>query len=172
MRRSRFSSHRILCAALLEDVRGHCRETSVSERDRFAAEALTGLLRQALVENAKIELTEGILERMRASFAAGTIRQACHGCQWSPLCDRIASGGFQQYKSPLRRPTINLSVQEKLAICCVSGSGYAAAAAVVLVRSEMEVSSSSACFSSSRVLWSISACFEWPRILAQFLAEP
>jgi hypothetical protein len=83
-----------ICAALLEDVRGHCRESSVSERDRVAAEALTGLLGQAVVENARIELREDILEHMRGAFAAGTIRQACHGCQWSPLCDRIASAGF------------------------------------------------------------------------------
>lgn len=83
-----------ICAALLEDAQCHCREASVYARDGMAAEALTGLLRQPVVESARIELTEEILERMRDAFATGTIRKACQGCQWSPLCDGIASGGF------------------------------------------------------------------------------
>jgi hypothetical protein len=85
-----------ICAALLHEPDCHCREESVSERDRIAAAALSGLLRQPVTERARIELTQNVLERMREAFAAGTIRSACQGCQWSPLCDGIAGGGFSK----------------------------------------------------------------------------
>lgn len=85
-----------VCAPLLADPACHCRNASVSERDRLAAEALANLLRQPIDQNAKIHLAPEILDRMRAAFAAGTIRKACNGCQWSPICDRIARDSFRE----------------------------------------------------------------------------
>jgi hypothetical protein len=85
-----------ICAPLLENGECHCREASVYERDRMAAEALADLLGRPIAENSNVELSRDTLEIMREAFAAGTIRKACQGCQWSPLCDGIASGGFSK----------------------------------------------------------------------------
>ena len=85
-----------ICAPLLGDPTCHCRNASLSERDRFAAEALVDLLHQPIDQNAKVHLTPEILARMRAAFAAGTTRKACNGCQWSPTCDGIARDSFRE----------------------------------------------------------------------------
>jgi len=85
-----------LCAPLLTDPACHCRNVSVLERDRLAAEALAGLLRQP-VENGSIFLLSGdVLDELRLAFHAGTIRRACRGCQWSEFCDHIAAENFNQ----------------------------------------------------------------------------
>jgi hypothetical protein len=85
-----------ICAPLLGDPECHCREGTVLERDRRAADALSSLLKQPIRENASIQLNAETLNRMRKAFAAGEIRQACNGCQWAPLCDKIADRGFHQ----------------------------------------------------------------------------
>ncbi len=41
-------------------------------------------------------LTEEHLAAMRAAFRSGEVRRACLGCEWKPLCDEIAGGGFVQ----------------------------------------------------------------------------
>lgn len=83
-----------VCAPILGDADCHCRNASVDERDRLAAEALGELLHQPLNGGAKFKITGDKLDRMREAFAKGTIRKACQGCQWSRFCDGIASGGF------------------------------------------------------------------------------
>jgi uncharacterized protein len=83
-----------ICAPLLADAACHCRNASVAERDRLAAEALTDLLHRPIRGGATLQLDPSTLERMRAAFQAGTIRAACKGCQWSPLCDSIATDNF------------------------------------------------------------------------------
>jgi hypothetical protein len=85
-----------ICAPLLNETDCHCLETRIADRDRVAAAALSGLLRQPVRERATIELSHELLARMREAFAVGTIRSACVGCQWSPLCDGIASSGFSK----------------------------------------------------------------------------
>jgi hypothetical protein len=85
-----------ICATILADPACHCRDSSISDRDRLAAQALTDLLRQPVQQNAKIHLSLNALDRMRNAFAAGTIRKACHGCQWSPFCDTIAKENFRE----------------------------------------------------------------------------
>jgi uncharacterized protein len=85
-----------ICAPLLADPACHCKNSSVAERDRLAAESLADLLHQPLHPDAKIHLTRDTLDRMRAAFAAGTIRKACSGCQWSPICNVIASDNFRE----------------------------------------------------------------------------
>jgi uncharacterized protein len=83
-----------ICAPLLADPGCHCQNSSVAERDRFAAESLSELLHQPVHQGTKLHLTRGTLDRMRQAFAAGTIRKACLGCQWSPFCDVIAKDSF------------------------------------------------------------------------------
>ncbi len=75
-----------ICAPLLDDPDAHCRRDSVTARDRLAAEALSGFL-----ENAG---TLPDIAALRSAFAAGTIRTACAGCEWSGLCSDIAASGF------------------------------------------------------------------------------
>jgi hypothetical protein len=87
-----------ICAPLLADPACHCRNESVMDRDRLAAEALSGLLGQPVYQNARLQLGRDTLDRMREAFQAGTIRRACQGCQWSPLCDAIAKDNFSQTK--------------------------------------------------------------------------
>jgi uncharacterized protein len=83
-----------ICAPLLADASYHCRNTSISERDSLAAEALTELLQEPVQPGTSLTLTTSTLDRMRHAFHSGSIRKACHGCQWSPLCDSIAANNF------------------------------------------------------------------------------
>jgi len=83
-----------ICAPLLTDASCHCRDASVSERDTLAAESLAQLLQQPIESGTQITLTAATLDRLRQAFRAGTIRRACHGCQWVPLCDGIAASNF------------------------------------------------------------------------------
>jgi uncharacterized protein len=85
-----------ICAPLLGDPECHCRNASVAQRDRLAAESLTDLLHQRVQQGATFCLDLETLSRLRQAFAAGTIRKACQGCQWSPFCDVIAEGGFRE----------------------------------------------------------------------------
>jgi hypothetical protein len=72
----------------------HCHRASVLERDRLATESIAALLSRPLAPGTHLLLTHADLDQLRAAFAAGTIRQACTGCQWKPLCDGIAAAGF------------------------------------------------------------------------------
>jgi hypothetical protein len=83
-----------VCAPLLADVTCHCHGASVFERDTLAAESLSQLLQRSIEPGTQIALTTATLDRMRQAFRAGTIRRACHGCQWVPLCDGIAASSF------------------------------------------------------------------------------
>lgn len=85
-----------ICAPLLADPACHCDNSSVAERDRLAGEALADLLHQPIHQSAKIHLTRDTLDRMRAAFAAGTIRKACTECQWSSFCDAVANDNFRE----------------------------------------------------------------------------
>jgi hypothetical protein len=83
-----------ICIPLLCEADCHCHRSSVVERDRLATQAISSLLDRSLVPGANLTLTQADLDRLRAAFAAGTIRAACTGCQWKPLCDAIAADGF------------------------------------------------------------------------------
>ena len=85
-----------LCAPLLGDPACHCRNASALERDRLAAEALTGLLQQPIDEGSILRLTWNVLDELRRAFRTGTIRKACRGCQWSDFCDEIAAKNFSE----------------------------------------------------------------------------
>lgn len=83
-----------ICSAILSESECHCRNATVLERDRLAADALETLLSQPIDEHSRLQLSPKTLDQMRAAFAVGTIRKACHGCQWSPLCDSLAKDSF------------------------------------------------------------------------------
>lgn len=83
-----------ICAPLLAEASCHCRNASVSERDILAAASLAQLLQQPIEPDTQLALTAATLDRMRRAFQQGTIRRACHGCQWVPLCDEIAASSF------------------------------------------------------------------------------
>lgn len=83
-----------VCAPLLAASDCHCNSASVAGRDRDAAEALSHLLRRPIQAKMQVLLDRGTLDTLREAFAAGTIRKACTGCQWAPLCDQIAQNRF------------------------------------------------------------------------------
>jgi hypothetical protein len=83
-----------VCRPLLAEADCHCRNADVALRDRQAAEAIGGLLRRPIGTGARLLPDEDLLRALREAFARGTIRQACSGCQWKPVCDAIAQEGF------------------------------------------------------------------------------
>jgi uncharacterized protein len=94
-----------ICQPLLSTPDPHCHNESVRLRDRLAAEDLSRLLGTPILPGTRLELTDAIIHQLRQAFAAGTIRHACSGCQWKPLCDEIAATGFPGVvlKSSLQR---------------------------------------------------------------------
>jgi len=96
-----------ICAPLLADASCHCRNTSVSTRDTLAAESLGQLLQQPIETGTHLTLTAATLDRMRHAFQQGTIRKACKGCQWVPLCDGIAASNFVDTRLLASRPPHN-----------------------------------------------------------------
>jgi hypothetical protein len=85
-----------ICAPLLDGDDPHCRNESVAERDGHAAEALRTLLDRPIRVGERLQLCEATLARMRDAFARGTIRRACIGCSWAPLCSSIAATDYAQ----------------------------------------------------------------------------
>lgn len=86
-----------ICAPLLGEhgeADCHCLGPSVVERDRLAAESLGPLLQRSITPGTELLLSRADLDLLREAFAAGTVRQACTGCQWKPLCDSIAADDF------------------------------------------------------------------------------
>ncbi|MBO9588446.1 DUF1284 domain-containing protein [Devosia sp.] len=83
-----------ICAPLLGDATAHCRNESVIERDRKAADDVGRLLGAPIAPGVTIEVRPELLIAWRAAFRAGQTRAACAGCEWSDLCTAIASDGF------------------------------------------------------------------------------
>ena len=88
----------VICAPLLTGPNAepdcHCLRPSVTLRDQHAVQDIQTFLQQPLALGDHIFLSHHDLDRLRAAFAAGSIRTACAGCQWHPLCDDIAAKGF------------------------------------------------------------------------------
>ena len=82
-----------ICTPLLTETDPHCWRDSVTQRDQQAAANLERLLKATT--GTKLTLTTSLLEIMRTSFQAGTLRPACTGCEWSDLCTRIADTDFE-----------------------------------------------------------------------------
>ena len=83
-----------ICAPLLGTDDPHCLNDSVRQRDAQALADVVSLTGLRLATGSDLELDAALITRLHAGFAAGTIRQACGGCQWSGLCDQVAGKGF------------------------------------------------------------------------------
>ncbi len=83
-----------VCAPMLGEVDHHCLCDSVTERDLKASGAVEALLKIPAGPGASIRPDADFLGRMRDAFSAGSIREGCVRCEWSPLCTGIAASGF------------------------------------------------------------------------------
>lgn len=83
-----------ICAPLLNDPDAHCRGGNVLLRDDAALQAVSSLLGQELSSGSHIVLDQALLSALRKGFSRGSIRAACTGCEWSKLCDTVASSGY------------------------------------------------------------------------------
>lgn len=84
-----------ICAPMLDLPEAHCRNDDVGDRDEWALVAIAELLGLPLGPGSVLVLDGNRLANLRGAFAAGAIRAACHECEWSPLCTRIAREGFR-----------------------------------------------------------------------------
>ncbi|WP_105418823.1 DUF1284 domain-containing protein [Neorhizobium sp. T25_27] len=87
-----------ICAPLLSDESAHCFGASVAGRDAAALADIARLLGRELEIGAVIASDQALFEQLRRAFSAGVTRDACTGCEWSSLCDRIAG---EEYKGAL-----------------------------------------------------------------------
>ncbi|MUZ71124.1 DUF1284 domain-containing protein [Agrobacterium vitis] len=83
-----------LCQPLTHSQTAHCFRDSVLERDRKAKDAVAELLSRPVATGTIITPDAPLLARLRAAFAKGSVRSACHDCEWSSLCDGIAAEGY------------------------------------------------------------------------------
>ncbi|MFN4010615.1 MAG: DUF1284 domain-containing protein [Pannonibacter sp.] len=83
-----------ICAPLLSTEDPHCHNESVKVRDAQALADVAALTGLALDTGVELVLDGALIARLQAGFAAGAIRKACSGCQWSGLCDQVAGNGF------------------------------------------------------------------------------
>lgn len=83
-----------VCQPLLAKPTAHCRQDSVLDRDAKALTAVSALLARPVATGCVIVPDAAFLAQMRAAFASGSVRAACAACEWGPLCDTIAAGGY------------------------------------------------------------------------------
>jgi hypothetical protein len=95
-----------ICEGLLCESHAHCFNEGVVQRDERARLSVSALLGETLTAGKRLQTTPDFLVKMRLAFAAGEIRQACRGCQWIRLCDRIAASGFAGVKIGEPLPTV------------------------------------------------------------------
>ncbi len=81
-----------ICAPLAASGDEHCAGASIARRDRAALLALAA--EGFALAPRPLTFDRALFERLRAAFAAGTIRGACRGCEWNDLCTSIAGTGF------------------------------------------------------------------------------
>jgi uncharacterized protein len=77
---------------------GHCLEKGTAERDRKALRDIGAALQQPLQNGDTLTLTQPMIADLRQRFAAGSIRQACAGCEWHNLCTDIAAKNYTAAK--------------------------------------------------------------------------
>ena len=83
-----------ICEALMGEPEPHCLRGSVRLRDSRAAADLAELLDGEVSVGLGMRLHTARLDKMRKAFAAGLIRKACQGCEWSTLCSEIAASSY------------------------------------------------------------------------------
>jgi len=81
-----------VCAPLEASGDTHCANASVGRRDRTALLALAEAGLPVAIRPFAIDAQR--LAELRRAFAAGTVRAAYRGCEWSDLCTSIAADGF------------------------------------------------------------------------------
>jgi hypothetical protein len=84
-----------LCQPMLDEPGCHCRNESVQNRDRTAAADIANVLGRRLENGDTLVLNRPVLSLLREAFVNGTIRKACDGCEWQPLCSNIARNAFR-----------------------------------------------------------------------------
>lgn len=96
-----------ICEGLLCESHAHCFNVGSVQRDETARSSVSAFLGETLTAGSGLKATPDFLAKMRGAFATGDIRQACRGCQWIRLCDRIAASGFAGVKigEPLQAVT-------------------------------------------------------------------
>lgn len=87
-----------ICAPVVDDGDSHCGLARVEGRDALALEAVSALIGRPLSPGDTLHLDAPTVQALRSSFADGTIRGACEGCDWHGLCSRIAAHGFDSTK--------------------------------------------------------------------------
>jgi len=94
-----------ICAPRLGDADAHCHAQSVLDRDRQAATDLPPFVGTSLNADSQLCLDPAVLMRMRHAFSQRVIRSACVGCEWTDLCDAVATDGYRATRlgSPSKR---------------------------------------------------------------------
>ncbi len=87
-----------LCSALTEGCghEGHCRDARTVWRDETARSSISAIL--PAIASGSLRIDSQVLESLRLAFIDRSIRAACEGCEWAPMCDEIAAGGFAESK--------------------------------------------------------------------------
>ena len=89
-----------ICGGLTADDRRACNhdcsKSETLELDRLAVQEVGDLLGTDF--SGLVEMGHAAVARLRAAFAARSIRSACRRCPWSDFCDQIASEGFSGTK--------------------------------------------------------------------------
>jgi uncharacterized protein len=83
-----------LCQPLTHAPDAHCFRESVTLRDAQAAAAVSALLQRPIAPSTVIVPDAALLARLRQAFSDGSVRRGCSGCEWSGLCDGVASSGY------------------------------------------------------------------------------
>lgn len=92
------------------DIARHCLEGDAARRDDMALATLSAFLRLPLKAGYRLRLTPEYVRILRQEFAAGTIRQACAGCEWFDLCTAVAREGYRGVKLfPPKYPSLTIS---------------------------------------------------------------
>ncbi|WP_173510593.1 DUF1284 domain-containing protein [Sinorhizobium psoraleae] len=83
-----------ICAPMRDVPEAHCRNENIGCRDNRALAAVSDLLELSLGHGSVLILDDGRLQDLRGAFARGSVRAACDECEWSALCTRVATDGF------------------------------------------------------------------------------
>lgn len=83
-----------ICGPLLTNRDSHCFKASVTNRDAKALEAVAQWLGLRLEIGSRIVPDAALIRQLRAGFQQGDLRKPCSGCEWTQLCDHVASMDF------------------------------------------------------------------------------
>lgn len=83
-----------ICVPLIRENEAHCWSSRVVARDRRATRDLEYLMGRPVTPGESMVLDAELLANLRGAFARNRIRGACHGCQWTALCTRVARDGY------------------------------------------------------------------------------